>query len=78
MTEPPRNATFTVSPMSFVSLARFATLTFAYVAIFIPIKPADPDITDPIRSAAAACHVVMTAIKTAITAITVYSTLYSY
>ena len=77
ITEPPRNATFTVSPIFSVSLALFATRTLEYVAIFIPTNPAHPDITEPRIRASAACQVVTMVNIIATTATTVYNILYS-
>ena len=60
-----------------LSRARFDTRTLAYVAIFMPMKPALADIAAPMSSAAAACQVVMIAIRTAMHATTMARMRYS-
>ncbi len=77
ITEPPRNATLTVLPISFVRRASLDTRTLEYVAIFIPTKPAAPLIIVPMTKAMAACQLVSTASSMATTVQTCISTLYS-
>ena len=43
----------------------------------MPMKPAQPDMMEPMRNAMAACQVVTTARMTATMATTMYKTLYS-
>ena len=53
--EPPKKAIFKAAPAPF-SLAAIAVLTFAFVAVYMPMYPADPEQTAPSKKAKAVSH----------------------
>ena len=78
ITEPPLNATFKVLPVSRVSFAAFVTRTFAYVAIFIPTKPAAAETSAPIINAIPVCQLTKAISRAATTEPMIATILYSY
>ena len=53
--DPPKKATFNASEAPF-SFAATAVLTFALVAVYIPINPAIPEHEAPTKKEIAVCH----------------------